>query len=102
MLKKFIKMICYRLDNEKSLWLAEFVDFRVGDEFNYLQAKTLVKLAVSCLEEDRKKRPTMESIVEGLLSVDLARNINILKAAQQTKDALGIFLLSPLFAIDEE
>uniref|UniRef100_A0A0E0FA74 non-specific serine/threonine protein kinase n=1 Tax=Oryza meridionalis TaxID=40149 RepID=A0A0E0FA74_9ORYZ len=65
---KFIKMICYRLDNEKSLWLAEFVDFRVGDEFNYLQAKTLVKLAVSCLEEDRKKRPTMESIVESLLS----------------------------------
>nr|ABA91378.1 D-mannose binding lectin family protein, expressed [Oryza sativa Japonica Group] len=74
MLKKFIKMICYRLDNEKSLWLAEFVDFRVGDEFNYLQAKTLVKLAVSCLEEDRKKRPTMESIVESLLSVDLARS----------------------------
>ncbi|XP_015698694.2 putative receptor protein kinase ZmPK1 [Oryza brachyantha] len=68
-LKKFINMICYRLESE-SLWLAEFVDCRLGDEFNYLQAKTLVKLAVSCLEEDRKKRPTMESIVESLLSED--------------------------------
>uniref|UniRef100_A0A0E0BNG3 F-box domain-containing protein n=1 Tax=Oryza glumipatula TaxID=40148 RepID=A0A0E0BNG3_9ORYZ len=28
--------------------------------------------------------------------------ILLLKAAQQNKDALGIFLLSPLFAIDEE
>ncbi|KAG8089179.1 hypothetical protein GUJ93_ZPchr0011g27774 [Zizania palustris] len=70
MLNKFIKMIRYRLDREGSLWLAEFVDSRLGGEFNCLQAKALLQLAVSCLEEDRKRRPTMESIVESILSVD--------------------------------
>ncbi|XP_062231180.1 putative receptor protein kinase ZmPK1 [Phragmites australis] len=74
MLKKFVKMLSYRLDREQPLWLAEFVDFRLGGEFNYLQAKTLIKLAVSCLEEERKKRPTMESVVESLFAVHLAGN----------------------------
>uniref|UniRef100_A0A0D9XNS0 non-specific serine/threonine protein kinase n=1 Tax=Leersia perrieri TaxID=77586 RepID=A0A0D9XNS0_9ORYZ len=82
MVKKFIKLISYRLDNEESLWLAEFVDFRLGDEFNCLQAKTLLKLAVSCLEEDRKRRPTMESIVESLLSVDSARTLSVESSIQ--------------------
>ncbi|KAL6620065.1 hypothetical protein ACP70R_035204 [Stipagrostis hirtigluma subsp. patula] len=74
MLKQFIKMISYRLDREEPLWLEDFVDFRLGGVFNYLQAKALIKLAVSCLEEERKKRPTMESVVESLLSVDSAEN----------------------------
>ncbi|XP_062181467.1 putative receptor protein kinase ZmPK1 [Phragmites australis] len=75
MLKKFVKMLSYRLNREEPLWLAEFVDFRLGGEFNYSQAKALIKLAVSCLEEERKKRPTMESVVESLLSVDVAGNL---------------------------
>ncbi|RLN27474.1 hypothetical protein C2845_PM05G22500 [Panicum miliaceum] len=75
MLKKFIKMLSYRLDREEpSFWIAEFIDVRLGGEFDYSQAKALIKLAVSCLEEERKKRPTMESVVESLLSVDLAAN----------------------------
>jgi serine/threonine protein kinase len=63
-LKKFVKMLSYRLDGEEPLWLAEIVDFRLVGDFNYVQAKELIKIAVSCLKEDRKKRPTMESIVE--------------------------------------
>ncbi|KAL6883314.1 hypothetical protein ACP4OV_010728 [Aristida adscensionis] len=74
MLKKFIKMISYRLDMEEPLWLTEFVDFRLYGEFNYQQAAALIRLAVSCLEEERKRRPTMESIVESLLSVDFSEN----------------------------
>ncbi|KAF8748887.1 hypothetical protein HU200_012814 [Digitaria exilis] len=74
MLKKFIKMLSYRLEREEPFWIAEIVDFRLGGEFDHLQAKALIKLAISCLEEERKKRPTMESVVESLLSVDLAAN----------------------------
>jgi hypothetical protein len=73
-LKKFVKMLSYRLDGEEPLWLAEFVDFRLVDNFSYVQVKELIKIAVSCLKEDRKKRPTMESIVESLLSVEEAEN----------------------------
>ncbi|KAF8720058.1 hypothetical protein HU200_024830 [Digitaria exilis] len=62
------------LEREEPFWIAEIVDFRLGGEFDHLQAKALIKLAISCLEEERKKRPTMESVVESLLSVDLAAN----------------------------
>ncbi|CAN6328605.1 unnamed protein product [Urochloa humidicola] len=74
MLKKFVKMLSYRLDKEEPFWIAEFADFRLGGEFDYSQATALIRLAISCLEEERKKRPTMESVVESLLSVDLAAN----------------------------
>ncbi|XBH55361.1 hypothetical protein VPH35_077462 [Triticum aestivum] len=71
-LKKFIKMLSYRLEGDELLWLTEFVDVGLDGNFNYLQAKELIRIAVSCLEEDRKNRPTMESIVESLLSVEEA------------------------------
>lgn len=71
-LNKFVQMLTYRLDGEELLWLDEFVDFRLGGKFNCLQAKELIRIAVSCLEGNRKKRPTMESIVEILLSIDEA------------------------------
>jgi hypothetical protein len=65
-------MLSYKLDKDEPFWIAEFVDFRLGGEFDYSQVKGLIKLAISCLEEERKKRPTMESVVESLLSVNLA------------------------------
>ncbi|KAM0877371.1 hypothetical protein ACQ4PT_035510 [Festuca glaucescens] len=68
------RMLVLELDGEEPLWLAEFVDCRLVGDFNYVQAKELIKIAVSCLKEDRKKRPTMESIVESLLSVEEAEN----------------------------
>jgi hypothetical protein len=68
-LKKFVKMLSYGLNEQDPFWLAEFIDFRLGGELNYLQAEAMIKVAVSCLEEERKKRPTMESVVESLLHV---------------------------------
>jgi hypothetical protein len=37
----------------------------------------MMELVVSCLEEDRGKRPTMESVVELLVSVDENRLNNL-------------------------
>ncbi|KAI4996983.1 hypothetical protein ZWY2020_052325 [Hordeum vulgare] len=71
-LKKFVKMLSYRLEGDELLWLTEFVDIRLDGDFNYMQTKELIRIAVLCLEEDRKNRPTMESIVESLLSVEEA------------------------------
>ncbi|EAZ37438.1 putative receptor protein kinase ZmPK1 [Oryza sativa Japonica Group] len=53
-------------------WIVEFIDTRLNGRFNDLQARAMMKLAVSCLEEDRGRRPTMESVVEVLVSVDEA------------------------------
>lgn len=70
MLRKLIRMLSVKLEWEEQSWIDRFVDPRVNRPFNYVQARTLIKLAVSCLEEDRSKRPTMEYAVQTLLSVD--------------------------------
>ncbi|CAN6169599.1 unnamed protein product [Urochloa humidicola] len=59
-----------KFDGTEQSWIPEFIDTRLNGEFNYMQARTMLKLAVSCLEEDRSKRPTMENVVQMLVSVD--------------------------------
>ncbi|KAJ1256805.1 hypothetical protein BS78_K305900 [Paspalum vaginatum] len=59
-----------QLDGTGQYWIPDFIDARLNGEFNYMQAITMTKLAVSCLEEDRSRRPTMENVVEMLVSVD--------------------------------
>ncbi|OEL34308.1 putative receptor protein kinase ZmPK1 [Dichanthelium oligosanthes] len=51
-------------------WIPDFIDTKLNGDFNYLQARTMMELAVSCLEEDRSRRPTMENAVQVLVSVD--------------------------------
>ncbi|CAL5048384.1 unnamed protein product [Urochloa decumbens] len=58
------------LDGTEQSWISEFIDTRLNGDFNYMQARTMMKLAVSCLEEDRSRRPTMENVVQMLVSVD--------------------------------
>ncbi|XP_044405096.1 putative receptor protein kinase ZmPK1 [Triticum aestivum] len=60
------------LEGSQHLWLPDFIDLRLNGQFDRLQARTMVKLTVSCLEEDSRKRPTMENLVQMLVSVDEA------------------------------
>jgi hypothetical protein len=41
----------------------------LGGEFDYSQAAMMVKIAVSCVEEDRRRRPSMSNVVEALLTL---------------------------------
>ncbi|CAL5048388.1 unnamed protein product [Urochloa decumbens] len=59
-----------KFDGTEQSWISQFIDARLKGEFNYMQARTMMKLAVSCLEEDRSRRPTMENVVQMLVSVD--------------------------------
>ncbi|CAL5048391.1 unnamed protein product [Urochloa decumbens] len=59
-----------QLDCKEQSWITDFIDARLNGEFNYMQARTMTKLAVSCLEEDRSRRPTMENVVQMFVSVD--------------------------------
>ena len=56
-----------KLEGKEQSWIDEFVDSKLERSFNYVQPRTLIKLAVSCLEEDGSKRATMEYIVKTLL-----------------------------------
>ncbi|KAM0877372.1 hypothetical protein ACQ4PT_035511 [Festuca glaucescens] len=51
-------------------WVVDLVDERLDGEFNHVQAKMIAQLAVSCLEEDRNRRPGMKNVVQMLISAD--------------------------------
>lgn len=69
-LRKLVGMLAHMLDREESSSIAEVVDCRLNGQFNYMQVETLIKLVILCLDEDRSKRPTMESTVQMLLLAD--------------------------------
>ncbi|CAN6330904.1 unnamed protein product [Urochloa humidicola] len=56
--------------NDQDRWAKDLVDCRLNGEFNPVQAKAMLKIAVSCLEEDRGKRPNMNSALQALMSVE--------------------------------
>ncbi|XP_047079066.1 putative receptor protein kinase ZmPK1 [Lolium rigidum] len=76
-LGRVIRMLAENLmlDGGEQLWIADFIDSRLDRQFDKVQARTMVTLAVSCVEEDSRKRPTMENVVQMLLSVDEASGI---------------------------
>ncbi|KAG1339254.1 putative receptor protein kinase ZmPK1 [Cocos nucifera] len=69
-LKSLVRMLKGKLESGEESWVEEIVDSRLNGHFNCKQAEKLVEIAVSCLEEDRNKRPTMDSVVHSLLSYD--------------------------------
>ncbi|CAL5051242.1 unnamed protein product [Urochloa decumbens] len=65
----FAEILKEKLASEDHSWLLEFVDRKLGGEFDYSQADQMIKIAVSCVEEERRRRPNMSHVVEALLSL---------------------------------
>lgn len=72
MLHKLVRALADKLEGNEESWIDEFVDHELSGQFSYLEARTLIEVAVSCLWEDINKRPTMESVVQTLMSFDEA------------------------------
>lgn len=72
MLHKLVRALADKLEGNEESWIDEFVDHELSGQFSYLEARTLIEVAVSCLCEDINKRPTMESVVQTLMSFDEA------------------------------
>ncbi|XP_047063577.1 putative receptor protein kinase ZmPK1 [Lolium rigidum] len=52
----------------REAWLEEFVDARLRGDFSYLQAAMMLEVAVSCVDDDPAKRPSMDAVVQKLLT----------------------------------
>lgn len=80
-LGRVIRMLAEKLksDADEQSWITDFIDTRLNGQFNNLQARMMLKLAVSCLEEDRERRPTMESVVQMLVSIDEVRSTTVIR-----------------------
>lgn len=70
-LEKFVRKYKGKFrQGEENSWVETVVDPRLDGEFSRNQAATLVEIGLSCVEEDRNKRPTMASVVQTLLECE--------------------------------
>nr|CAD1823822.1 unnamed protein product [Ananas comosus var. bracteatus] len=66
-LRSFVREVKQRLlGHEEKSTITGIVDGKLHRQFDYDQAAEMVRIAVSCLEEERSKRPTMDEIVKAL------------------------------------
>ncbi|CAH1445826.1 unnamed protein product [Lactuca virosa] len=70
-LMRFVRVAKTKLQGEEmESWIEEIIDLRLGGLFSRKQAAKLVEIGVSCVEEDRNKRPTVDSVVHDLIDCE--------------------------------
>ncbi|XP_010262648.1 PREDICTED: putative receptor protein kinase ZmPK1 [Nelumbo nucifera] len=51
-------------------WVEDMVDPALKGQFNQQQAAIMIEIGISCVEEDRSRRPTMDAVVQTLLDCE--------------------------------
>ncbi|TYH02992.1 hypothetical protein ES288_A09G184700v1 [Gossypium darwinii] len=69
-LTRFIKVVKRKIQIEETAWVEDTVDTRLNGHFTRIQAKKMIEIGISCVDENRSKRPTMDSIVQALLECE--------------------------------
>ncbi|KAJ0571420.1 putative protein kinase RLK-Pelle-SD-2b family [Helianthus annuus] len=69
-LMRFVKVTKKFITKEDESWIEEVIDPRLGELFSRKQAAKLIEIGLSCVEEDRNKRPTMDSVVQVLIDCE--------------------------------
>ncbi|KAL6998833.1 hypothetical protein U1Q18_040944 [Sarracenia purpurea var. burkii] len=69
-LTRFVNKVKRQSQCGEESWVEDTVDRRLGGHFSRNQAAALVRIGISCSEEDRSKRPTMASVVQALVECE--------------------------------
>lgn len=69
-LRKFVRIVKRKIQSGEDSWVDKIVDQRLEGNFNKKQAVTLIEIGLSCVEQDRNKRPKMASVVQTLLECE--------------------------------
>ncbi|XP_042511631.1 putative receptor protein kinase ZmPK1 [Macadamia integrifolia] len=69
-LTRFVREVKRKIGNGEDLCVEDVVDPELKGKFNRNQATMMVKIGISCVEEDRSKRPTMDAVVQALLKCE--------------------------------
>ncbi|XP_059305523.1 putative receptor protein kinase ZmPK1 [Lycium ferocissimum] len=69
-LGKFDRMVKRKIQSGEHSWVEKIVDPRLEGKFSKNQAVTLIEIGLSCVEQDRNKRPTMAEVVQTLLDCE--------------------------------
>ncbi|KAL6280559.1 hypothetical protein ACE6H2_017440 [Prunus campanulata] len=74
-LKRFVKVAKKKIQCGEDQWIEDMLDPRLEGQFSRNQAAKMVEIGISCMQEDRNKRPTMDSVVQMLLECEEEPNI---------------------------
>ncbi|CAB4310532.1 unnamed protein product [Prunus armeniaca] len=74
-LKRFVKVAKRKIQCGEDRWIEDMLDSRLEGQFSRNQAAKMVEIGISCVEEDRNKRPKMDSVVQMLLECEEEHNI---------------------------
>ncbi|KAL6337396.1 hypothetical protein AAG906_036710 [Vitis piasezkii] len=69
-LTRFVRAVKRKIQYGEDNWVEDTVDPRLKGKFSRQQAAMLVEIGISCVEEDRSKRPTMDTVVQVLLECE--------------------------------
>ncbi|GAB4856808.1 hypothetical protein Ancab_014726, partial [Ancistrocladus abbreviatus] len=69
-LTRFVRMAKRKMNRGKDSWVVDIVDPRLERKFNRNQATTMIEIGLLCIEDDRNKRPTMQSMAQALLECE--------------------------------
>ncbi|KAJ9694809.1 hypothetical protein PVL29_010335 [Vitis rotundifolia] len=69
-LTRFVRVVKRKIEYGEDNWVEDTVDPRLKGKFSRQQAAMLVEIGISCVEEDRSKRPTMATVVQVLLECE--------------------------------
>ncbi|KNA03649.1 hypothetical protein SOVF_207110, partial [Spinacia oleracea] len=65
-LVRFVRLAKRKIQNGEDSWVEDLVDPRLEGKFSRNQAAMMIEVGLSCLDDDRNKRPTMESVAQAL------------------------------------
>ncbi|KAK3037448.1 hypothetical protein RJ639_031942 [Escallonia herrerae] len=66
-LTRLVGLVKLRIQSKEECWMEDIVDPKLNGQFDRKQAATLLEIGLACMEEDRSKRPTMDTVVQILL-----------------------------------
>ncbi|XP_056695304.1 putative receptor protein kinase ZmPK1 isoform X2 [Spinacia oleracea] len=69
-LVKLVRIAKNKIQNGEDSWVEELVDPRLEGRFSRDQAAMMIEVGLSCVEDDRNKRPTIESVAQMLAECD--------------------------------
>ncbi|KAI3507417.1 hypothetical protein L1887_22402 [Cichorium endivia] len=69
-LVRLLRVAKMKSQEEEKAWIEDMIDPRLGGVFSRKQAVTLVEMGLCCVDEDRHKRPTMDSVVQLLIDCE--------------------------------
>ncbi|KAM5546477.1 hypothetical protein ABKV19_002419 [Rosa sericea] len=69
-LTKFVREAKRKIQRGEELLIEDVADPRLEGQFSRNQAAKMVEIGIACVEEDRSKRPTMDSVVKSLLECE--------------------------------